>query len=141
MAFGLIFNRAVKQALKLLTAYAGNDLKVDLFTNAHDPARADTLSDYTLASYPGYSQFDWETEPITVDGSNRGVTVPALATFSAPTSGSPVDVYGWIVQYWDGFDGAYSPLGADTFSGGPVTLTVGDPNLVFGLVTRDFDAH
>lgn len=141
MAFGIIFDEPVKFALRLLLANQGNVLHVDLFTNDHEIDRADVLADYILAAYPGYVQLNWDAETVTLDSQHRGVAVPKLAIFSAPTSGAVVNVYGFLVQYFNVASGTYKPLFADRFTDPPITLAVADPDLTFGLAFRDFDAH
>lgn len=141
MADAMIHDYFVKDAMIQVLSHTGQQLKVKLFVNNFVPVRADDATAFTEASFPGYSAFLWPHLPITLDGSSRGVVTPALATFGAPTSGSPVDIYGWFATY------VPVPIGVDylfasfLFTGGPVAFAVGDPDLSFGVALRDFDVH
>jgi hypothetical protein len=140
MAFALISDFCVQDALKTLLRKVEEGIKVDLYTNDFTPLRTSVIGDFTLAAYPGYAQVEIAPRPVTLDGSHRGQIVPGVVTFSPPSSGGDVTVHGFVAQYLSDVDSGHHIFMSARFAA-PAVLSVGGAGVIFNLFARTFDAH
>jgi len=139
MPDAIIHDFAVKDALLELVNVLAT-IQVDLFTNNLTPDRSDDTPAFTFAAFPGYARYEWPILPITISPPHVGKGTPGVAVFDAPSSGSPVDIYGFLVSYQDRATGNRHALMSARFSDAPRSFAVGDPPMTFNLFLTDEDA-
>jgi len=96
-----------------------NNATLRLYSNNHVPANADTVADYTEATFPGYAGIAlsaWSAAAL--NASNKAETVLPIQVFTAGVIVTPQDIYGIYVTY--DVDG--SLLYAELDSSGPITI-------------------
>jgi hypothetical protein len=117
---------------------AGSDsVTVGLFTNNFTPDKNTVLADFIEAAYSGYSPCDVDFAPALADGNEWHMT-PGHATFAAPSTGSPVDLYGIFVEWTPPF-GEDPLLFSMRFDTAPLSLAPGDLPLAVFVDLRDLD--
>jgi hypothetical protein len=132
----IITDRALKDALD---AFSGNyfDIVAHLYTNNLTLTRAVDWSDFTIASYPGYVGYLWSTGPATIVEPNVGGWSTAAVSWAAPTSGSPVNIYGFLIRYQRA--GGDHVMLAARFGDAPRAFAVGDPPMTLNAMFTDQD--
>ena len=121
----------------LYTLIGLNPGAAKLFVNNLTPNRDTLTGAFTEASYPGYTAQVFSPTSISPDV-NQQTIGNQVVTFPAPTSGSPVSVYGWWVEYTVSIFGLNMILAA-RFDSAPITLTVGGPALVLVIDLNALD--
>lgn len=125
MGSAVVSNNSKRDAWRAFVVQIST-VKVRLFTNNVTPGPTTVLSDFTEASYPGYVEVSWLlAQPPIVAPDNKARMPAFAASFVAPTSGSPVDIYGAMLAYQD-ITSTFRLMMSRLFPGGPITLSVGD---------------
>jgi hypothetical protein len=133
-------NYARQQALYLLQEYQPG-VTVHLFDNNYTVVPATVLADVTEASYPGYAAINWIPGLPSIVSPNIAQWAPQAFLFPSPSSGSPVDIYGFYVTFQSRYAGGDKLMQGARFLGAPLTLTVGGGGLFFTILNQDYDIN
>jgi hypothetical protein len=104
--------------------------KIDLYSNNVTPAATNVIGDFTICSFGGYSQqtlSSWGSAAIVTAGLAR--VIHALVTFTWDGTGSPGNIYGYIVR-----SGGGSLLWAERYPSAPFVPTLSIPS--FEVIPR-----
>jgi hypothetical protein len=137
MPASVIADQAKLDIASLLQLSSPN-FPVNLFTNNLTPGETNVIGDFVLASYPGYSQELWNTAPIVLGVDHKARFADFLSNFTGPSSGGPITVYGFIVQFGVFGIGVGRLLLSGKFAA-PVVLTTPADKIVFSLSLNEFD--
>jgi hypothetical protein len=106
--------------------------KAFLYTNNKAPAHGDTFSSYVEPTWSGYARQGlsaWSSPALSADFHAQTTASPVTFTNAGP---SPANVYGWGILHADGA----TLLGAEQFSGAPLTVGAGQSLVVTPTYTR-----
>jgi hypothetical protein len=141
MTDAVVPDPTIKDALIGLMSNAGFAATVRLYTNDVSPDRtSNDPAQFTEAAYTGYAAQNYPYTPITVGLDHHGRLAPAVISFTPPTAGGAVNVFGFFVTYQAPFGAAGRVLLASRFTTPPRVLVVGGAPLTFNLFFEDFDA-
>lgn len=136
MAVAVIPNEGEKAIMKAWMDNAGP--KVRLFIDDITPDPDTVAGDLTQPSYDPYAQQDYDPGDPVTDGAGKAAFAPVSKTFPGPTSGGPVDVYGWCVMQTVGGE---KLIIAQRFADAPRTLVDGDDQLNVIITFKGWDKN